>query len=310
MKTAANKTARTLKRTLALIAAVAAMLTLFALPASAKSANGFQYFVEGPYEDDGKCYVTITGHKSAVNGTLTIPAEIGGDAVWSISEGAFAGRTDITKVVVPDGVGYIGSHAFEDCSNLRTLVIGDVSIWQYAFSGCTALKKVKITAFKNEYDTSWRWDDFGNEALFAAEQEWTRYKTDVDVLQTEMKGCTNKQMTLTAAYGTLKKGESYHWYSEWLWPDDCAWEDCAGETVTCTPDCYGRRTVYCDVVSSKGEVVWSQEFDVCVCRSLADAFRSAVQESYLYGVTEYTNNHFRWAVRDLLYKIGIDVYDY
>lgn len=309
MKTNTNKTARAWKRMLALLAAAATMLTMFVLPASAKSWNGFRYYVDGPYEDDGEAYVTITGSKTTANGTLTIPAKIGGDEVWSIGEGAFAGRKDITKVVIPDSVGYIGGHAFEDCTNLRTLVIGSTDVYDDAFSGCTALKTVKITAYKGDFDPEWEWNEKGNDALFAAKQEWTHYTKDYDVVQTELKTRTGKKLTLTAEYDDLKKGETYRWSGFDVFPvGDAEWKDCTEKTVECEVYWAGESKAVCEVLNSKGEVVWAQEFTITVSKSLKDKAESFVYNTYLYGVTNYTASHIRWRVMDALDKMGVNVY--
>ena len=304
-----TNTTRTWKRMLALLAAVAALLTMFVLPASAKSADGFQYYVDGPYEDDGEAFATITGHKTVVNGTLTIPAKLGGNTVSSVSDGAFAGRKDITKVVISDGVGYIGGHAFEDCTNLRTLVIGDAYVSMKAFAGCKSLKKVKITAYKNEFDPEWGWEETGNDALFNADVEWTHYKKDFDTVYTEVNTRVGRVLTLTAEYDKLKNGESYHWSGNGAYPEgDSRWEDCTGKSVNCVAGWEGEATVVCDVVNSKGDVVWSQEFSITARESLKEKAQSFVRNTYLYGVTEYTRNHIRWTVMDILDKMGVDVY--
>ena len=53
---------------------------------------------------------------------------------------------EITELVIPDGVEWIGYNAFLGCSSLTSVVIGDNvrSIGQNAFLGCTALEKVTV----------------------------------------------------------------------------------------------------------------------------------------------------------------------
>ncbi len=300
---------RAWKRMLALLCAVAAMLTMFALPASAKSSGGFQYFVDGPYTDDDDPGVVITGYKSAVNGTLTIPAKLAGYKVWSVSEGAFADRKDIKKVVVSEGVYTIGAHAFENCTNLRTLVVGDVYICSYAFDGCTALKKVKITAYKGDLNPEWGWDEPGNDALFGAKWQWTHYTKDDFDVETEVCTRTGRTVTLTTEYGKLKKGESFHWYGYDIYPTgDTEWKDCTGDSVVCKSYWDGEQYAVCEVHNSKGDVVWSQKINVQCSRSLTDRLDSAISDTYVYGVTQYTLSHFRWRVMNMLEKMGVDVY--
>ena len=306
MKTAKH----TMKRMLALCAVVATLLTLLALPVSAKSSGGFRYYLEGPYTDDGETLAVITGYDPTVNGTLTIPETIGGYKVWSVNEGAFMSRKDVKKVVIPTEVGSIDAHAFEDCTNLRTVVIGSAYVCEDAFAGCTSLKKVKITAYKGDMDPEYAWSEEGNDALFGADREWTHYKKDEPDVTTCMTSRTGRKVTLEAQYDHLKKGESYQWYGVGIFPegDGVWWEDCTDRTVTCTTWYSGDAKAVCEVVNSKGDVVWSQEFDVEVRTSLKDEAERVVYNTYLYSVTQFTANHFRWKVMDLLEKMGVDVY--
>ncbi len=59
---------------------------------------------------------------------------------------AFAGRKDITKIILPDGLLYISKNAFEDCSGLTELIIPDtvLEIEYRAFDGCSNIKELVI----------------------------------------------------------------------------------------------------------------------------------------------------------------------
>ena len=80
-------------------------------------------------------------HKYA-NDIETIIIENG---ITKISEGAFAGLTNLVNVVIPNSVRSIGSNAFEGCTSLNSVIIpGSVrSIGFKAFGGCKNLSNVK-----------------------------------------------------------------------------------------------------------------------------------------------------------------------
>ena len=80
-------------------------------------------------------------HKYA-NDIETIIIEKG---ITEISEGAFAGLTNLVNVVIPESVYYIGSNAFEGCTSLNSVIIPSSvrSIGFKAFRGCKNLSNVK-----------------------------------------------------------------------------------------------------------------------------------------------------------------------
>lgn len=79
-----------------------------------------------------------------------------------ISEDIFADRTDIVKVVLPEGVEVIGNNAFENCVRLEEVVCPSSlrKIGSEAFVDCINLKKVNVgpsvevdvSAFKGCYN--------------------------------------------------------------------------------------------------------------------------------------------------------------
>ena len=104
-------------------------------------------------------------NKETLPSEVEIPDKIDGLGVMSIAENAFS-KTKIKKVVIPDSVSVIGrsafadceqltdiglpkelksvyAHAFENCKAIKEVCVKDA--YDYAFSGCTNLKKVTFT---------------------------------------------------------------------------------------------------------------------------------------------------------------------
>lgn len=79
---------------------------------------------------------------------LNIPAYINGIPVTIIKD-RFAGGmgNNITSVVIPDTVTYIGNEAFRDCHSLKEIKIPDsvTSIGEFAFFNCSSLESVKLS---------------------------------------------------------------------------------------------------------------------------------------------------------------------
>lgn len=87
---------------------------------------------------------TITNY-TGPGGDVVIPSVVGGVTVTSIGGDAFV-VTDVTSVVIPEGVTSIGSSAFEDCQKLTSVIFPStlVSIGPEVFDTCSALKSVII----------------------------------------------------------------------------------------------------------------------------------------------------------------------
>ncbi|MBQ1532313.1 MAG: leucine-rich repeat protein, partial [Solobacterium sp.] len=125
--------------------------------------------------EDGYTWSAGTNGTAAITGytgtdtELTIPAEIDGNKVTSISANAFKNKTAITKVILPEGMmqlyGYvfagctsleeivlpstltmIGDHCFSGCKSLKTInpQEGIVTIFAYAFENCTSLEEIHL----------------------------------------------------------------------------------------------------------------------------------------------------------------------
>lgn len=85
-------------------------------------------------------------------GNVVIPSSITYDgvdyAVTGIGLQAFVDSREMTSVVIPESIEYIGNGAFESCSNLESIVIpGSVkTIGYFAFRYCSLIKTINIPA--------------------------------------------------------------------------------------------------------------------------------------------------------------------
>lgn len=100
-----------------------------------------------PYETSGTDQLTITrylGNAAAVS----IPATIGGKAVVAIGESAFAGKTALTAVTIPDSITSIGQKAFYQCTGLNTVNFNEgtanLVIGKNAFYYNTSLNSIAL----------------------------------------------------------------------------------------------------------------------------------------------------------------------
>ena len=81
---------------------------------------------------------------NGTGGVITLPADFDGKR-YTIANGAFKDNATITDVVIPAlSALNIGNNAFENCTNLKSLVMNDLenSIGNAAFKGCTSLTSV------------------------------------------------------------------------------------------------------------------------------------------------------------------------
>ena len=142
-----------IKRITAFAAAVA-MAAAFTFPAEiGDSFFGFGNVIVASAERSGEWVytvnadqtVTITGYQGW-GGTVEIPADIDGNAVTSIGNGAFRNCPGLESITIPYTVTSIGDYAFESCTGLESITIPDgvTSIGDGAFYGCTKLTSITI----------------------------------------------------------------------------------------------------------------------------------------------------------------------
>lgn len=74
--------------------------------------------------------------------SVTLPLHL-----QEVSEGMLAG-TDITSIIIPEGVTHIGDAAFEDCNRLHSLFLPStiIEVGDYAFDGCHSLFEIYTSA--------------------------------------------------------------------------------------------------------------------------------------------------------------------
>lgn len=89
--------------------------------------------------------VTITGY-IGTDSEVVIPDTLEGEPVKSLGNKIFYGRTDITSVVIPEGITEVPPYAFYKCSNLTSVTIPDgvVTIGVHAFEECTSLTEITL----------------------------------------------------------------------------------------------------------------------------------------------------------------------
>lgn len=90
---------------------------------------------------------TLTKYSGDVT-ELVIPdgvVEIASPKSWG-DKGVFEGHTELTSIILPDGLQRIGESAFENCSGLKTINIPDSVkiIGKNAFRGCKEIEKIVI----------------------------------------------------------------------------------------------------------------------------------------------------------------------
>ena len=109
-----------------------------------ESGDKFTYDVN----DDGKYEIISFSSKNNTPHKIEIPAKIDNVEVSGIAASAFKANNQITEVVIPDSVTYIGDLAFWNCEYLTTVSIPDSveEMGACVFNNCSSLKTVKLSA--------------------------------------------------------------------------------------------------------------------------------------------------------------------
>ena len=116
-----------------------------------KNTYGHRYAAKNGFTDES-CLITtgdkvlyIKGYYSTAK-EYVIPSEIDGKKVAGIDNDAFRDNINLERVTIPEGIGYISTRAFYNCTALKSVTIPKSveSIGEEAFCNCTALTSVTI----------------------------------------------------------------------------------------------------------------------------------------------------------------------
>ena len=130
----------------AMLAVAIALISWFAYY---NSQSGFLY------EDYGDGYAVTAGKFYRAEDTLVLPETYAGKPVLAVGESAFAGHTEIRRVILPGSIESIGENAFRGCTALAQVAVAEgeqaaaralseapgglLSVGDGAFEGCAAL---------------------------------------------------------------------------------------------------------------------------------------------------------------------------
>ena len=114
-------------------------------PAKGEEGENASKGLEYTLTDEGNGY-SVTGMGSCIDMAIVIPIRYHGLPVISIETAAFDSCSNLTSVVITDGITTIGNNAFRYCDNLKSAIISDTVtiIGNGAFLNCTSLTSVEI----------------------------------------------------------------------------------------------------------------------------------------------------------------------
>jgi len=119
----------------------------FTMEAGAETSVDYYYSINNFGE------ATIRSVDKSISGKIEIPAEHNGYPVTAIGSSAFSGCSELTEVVIPNGVKTIGNYAFSNCPNLSSVkipnsveTIEEKAFYYWSWSGNNQLKTITIPA--------------------------------------------------------------------------------------------------------------------------------------------------------------------
>lgn len=130
-----------LKKTVCLLVALGTLFLMMPFGVMAEEASANNDFTFGGIGDG----ITITGYNGK-GGKVVIPEELGATKVVAIERAAFSHCDEITSIVIPSGVTYIGEEAFYHCDGLTNIEIPDsvTVVDKCAFEHCSKLTSITL----------------------------------------------------------------------------------------------------------------------------------------------------------------------
>ena len=106
-------------------------------------STGISFSVD--YSESGERYAKVIGSDYYLT-ELVIPTYYDGAPVREIYYNAFSGRSQLTRIVLPETLKVIGSSAFYGCTGITEIVIpaGVEEIGANAFNSCSSLERARI----------------------------------------------------------------------------------------------------------------------------------------------------------------------
>ena len=105
---------------------------------SVKDENGYDY---DQYTD----HIQLGRYHGVYESEMTVPSEIGGLPVTELGDDVYYKGT-MEKVILPEGISYIGYNAFRECKSLKEVVLPKSIkvIKKNAFCACTSLDTINV----------------------------------------------------------------------------------------------------------------------------------------------------------------------
>lgn len=133
-----------MKKILTFLVCFTILLSTMLLGVSSTVAYAAKY--EPSPESDFIAFDGVIEEYVGPGGDVVIPAEIDGEPTLEIAARAFFQNTDISSVIIPEGVEKIGHNAFEGCTNLYKVELPYTlySVGASVFSSCTGIEAITI----------------------------------------------------------------------------------------------------------------------------------------------------------------------